>query len=375
MLKEKNGNAEQETIVVKVGSLTLASPDGKLDREFVSDFVGQIAAQHAQGRRVVVVSSGAIRCGAERLNLPPDHLDVTEKQAAAAVGQGILMERYARAFEKHGIVTAQVLLTRDIIDFRKKYLNARNTLRSLLDRGVVPVVNENDTVAVEEIRFGDNDALSALTAILVDAYLLILLSDVAGLFDADPKTDENAKLIEQVHDIDDSIRVLAGGARPGGGTGGMVSKIEAAQQAVSAGVQTVIALGREPDVVASILGGKSPGTTFFPKETTLTSRKKWLAFGISSEGRLVVNQGARDMMRKRGTSLLPVGIVEVKGNFDAGACVEICDESGILVARGLSNYSSAEIDRIKGIHSDKIEQILGSKVSDDVVHRDNLAMV
>jgi glutamate 5-kinase len=368
-------NKQPQCIVVKVGTNTLARPDGTIDNDFISDFVEQLAAVHAGGARIVVVSSGAVRCGAERLGLRIDHLDVTGKQAAAAVGQGLLMERYTRRFARHGVVTAQILLTRDIIDFRQKYLNTRNTFMNLLDRGVVPVVNENDTVAVEEIKFGDNDALGALTAILVEADLLILLSDVSGLYDADPHVNKDAKLICEVAEIDDALRAAAGGAHAAGSTGGMASKLNAAAQSVAAGIRTVIAFGREPDVLKKILAGECVGTTFMPKESSLNSRKKWLAFGVKPEGAVVVNKGARDMIRKGGKSLLPIGVTAVRGEFEAGACVDVLDEKGRLVARGLSNYGAADIEKIKGIHSDKIEQIIGFKISDDVVHRDNMAVL
>jgi glutamate 5-kinase len=364
------------TVVVKVGSLTLADEQGNMDPVFLSGFVSQLAAQHRAGRRIVLVTSGAVRTGVERLALRTDHpLSVSDKQAAAAVGQGLLMERYTALFEEHGLIAAQVLLTRDIINYRQKYLNARNTLMRLLELGVVPVINENDTVAVDEIKFGDNDALSAIAAMLIEADLLVLLSDVDGLYDSDPRNNPDARPIREVHEVDAGIVAAARGTRGGGGTGGMTTKVQAARQAMAAGIRTIVAHGRTPDIVQKTISGDFPGTVFIPRDNGLTSRKKWLAFGITPEGRIIINQGARDKIVSAGTSLLPVGIVAVEGRFGAGANVEIVDEQHHAVARGLSNYSADDVNKIKGIHSEKIEQILGYKISDDVVHRDNMAVV
>lgn len=372
-MAEKNLPA---TVVVKVGTLTLADEHGNIDPVFMDGFVAQLAEQRRAGRRVLLVTSGAVRTGMERLELRKDHpLSVSDKQAAAAVGQGLLMERYTALFESHGLIAAQVLLTRDIINFRQKYLNARNTLMRLLELGVVPVINENDTVAVDEIKFGDNDALSAIAAMLVDADMLVLLSDVDGLYDSDPRSHPDAKPIREVHAVTADIVSAAGGTRGGGGTGGMTTKVQAARQAMAAGIRTVVAHGRAPDIVRRVVEGEPAGTVFIPRENGLTSRKKWLAFGVSPQGRIVINKGARDKIISAGTSLLPVGVVDVQGSFGAGDNVEIVDEKQRAVARGLSNYSSEDIRKIMGIHSGEIEQILGYKISDDVVHRDNMAVV
>lgn len=363
------------TIVVKVGTHTLVGPDGSIDNAYIKNFVGQLAARHALGERIIVVTSGAVRAGAEKLGLQPGKLDVAAKQAAAAVGQGLLMERYTRCFDKHGIVTAQILLTRDVFTNRKMYLNTRNTFMGLLERGVVPIVNENDTVAVEEIKFGDNDNLSAITAIIAGADLLLILSDVAGLFDDDPKKNPSAELICEVRDINSSVVSAARGTTSVGATGGMTTKIAAAKLAVGAGIRTVIAHGRKPDIIHNILGGECAGTTFLPKAESLTGKKKWIAFGPVANGRITVNDGARKMILSRGKSLLPVGVTAVSGRFEQGACVEIAGPSNEIFARGISNYSSAQVKKIMGIRSDRIPHILGFIISDDVVHRDNLVLL
>lgn len=374
-MPQKMKNTQPETIVVKIGTLTLTGPDGNIDDKYMKDFVAQLASQHARGERIVVVTSGAIRTGCERLGISPERLGVADKQAAAAVGQGLLMERYTRHFTRHGIITAQVLLTRDVISRRKQYINARNTFLGLLERGVVPIVNENDTVAVDEIKFGDNDSLSILTAMLVEADALILLSDVTGLYDDDPKINPGAKLICEVHDIDERIAASAKGTRSVGATGGMTTKIAAARQAVSAGIRTIIAHGREPNVIKNILEGRCAGTTFFPKAVGLHGKKRWIAFGPVPKGKITVNAGAKKMIVTKGKSLLPVGVTAVSGRFDQGACVELTGEDGAPFARGLTNYSAAQVKKIMGLQSDKIEKALGFKPSDDVVHRDNLVLL
>ncbi|MEW5945377.1 MAG: glutamate 5-kinase [bacterium] len=375
MNRGENGRKTPSPIVVKVGTSTLTGEDDRIDDAFVERFVDDVAAVRLGGRGVVLVTSGAIRAGVERMNLRGRNLTIPQKQAAAAVGQGLLINKYTTLFARHGIVTSQVLLTRDIVHMRKKYLNARNTLLTLLEYGTVPIVNENDTIACEEIMFGDNDTLSAITALIVDADLLVLLSDVDGLYDREPGGGGDARLIPVVEEITPEIRELAGGPGTDSGSGGMVTKISAAAVASEAGIRMVIANGRTENVVRRIAGGEPLGTTFLPRESRMSSRKKWLAFGPSAEGRVVVNRGARDMIAGKGKSLLPAGIVRVEGEFENGACVEIADEENAVFARGLSNYSSAELATIKGRRSGEIENRLGFTLGDEAVHRDNLVVL
>jgi glutamate 5-kinase len=302
-------------------------------------------------------------------------MDITQKQTAAAVGQGILISRYIELFAKRDIVVGQVLLTPDITNFRKKYLNARNTLRSLLSNRAIPIINENDTVSYDEIKFGDNDTLSAIAAILIGADLLVLLSDVEGVYDGDPKSDQDAKKISVIPEITEEILTAAGGPTNDGGFGGMATKIQAAQSAIESGIRMVVANGRTERVLERIVNGENIGTTFIPKESSLSARKKWLAFGCQTDGRIVVNQGARNAIINRGTSLLPSGIVSTEGTFDQGACVEICTPDGLCFAKGLTNYSTQELAQIKGLQSAEIRTILNFMIADEAVHRDDMVLL
>lgn len=365
---------EYKRIIVKIGSRVLSGGGDEIDADFLAEFVAGLAALHQRGIEIALVSSGAIRTGAPRLNLMQDRLSISQQQAAAAVGQGLLIAQYNELFSRHGIVTAQVLLTPDIMNMRRKYLNARNTLRTLLAYRTVPIINENDTVAYEEIKFGDNDTLGATAAIIVDADLLILLSDVEGLYSGAPGSD-GAELYAEVNEITPEIIGIAGGPERGGGFGGMATKIEAAKAAMESGIAMIIANGRTPDVLSRIVDGEKIGTRFTPHSTRLNSRKRWLAYSCKPEGRIIVNAGARDAIVDKGKSLLPSGIVAVERSFEHGACVEICTEDKKIIAHGLTNYSSLEVKHIMGRHSREIESILSFKISDDVVHRDDLALV
>lgn len=367
------GSKKPKRVVVKVGSAVLTGMAGKLDDQFLEEFVGGLARLHREGHELVLVTSGAIRTGAPKLKLDVSKIGIGQKQAAAAVGQGILISRYIDLFAAHNIIVAQILLTPDIVNERKKYLNARNTLRTLIDMRAIPIINENDTVAYEEIKFGDNDRLSAISAILVEADLLINLSDIEGLCSDDPLLCEHVELVQEVSEITDAVVERARGPRSGGGAGGMATKIEAAQMAMDCGIRMVIAAGREPRVVERIIEGEKIGTSFIPKDAGLTGRKKWLV-GCLPEGRIVVNEGARLMIRNKGKSLLPSGIVKVEKDFEQGACVEICGEDGTCFAKGLVNYSSEEARGIQGRQSSEIKDALGYKISDVVVHRDDLAL-
>jgi len=362
-------------IVVKVGSVVVAS--GKAGS---SDIFSRLAADideiRRTGRDVVIVSSGAIALGMEKLGLKGRPAAIPERQAVAAVGQGSLMSRYEAAFSKRGMRVAQVLLTHDDLGSRKRFLNARNTLSTLLRFGIVPVVNENDTVAVEEIKFGDNDELSALTTNLMEADLLVILSDIDGLYDRDPKKEPGvARKIPLVEDVDSLRLDTFTGSTNRFGTGGIISKIEAARKAAHFGAATVIANGNTPGILAGILGGDDHGTLFLPKEDRLTSKKHWIAFSTRPSGRLFVDEGAKEAVIKRGKSLLPSGIKDVDGAFDAGEVVHCVDIKGMEFARGVSNYSSVEIARIKGLKTKEVETTLGYKVYDEVIHRDNLVVL
>lgn len=361
-------------IVIKVGTSTLTDFRGMIDRGYLASLADEMWNIKSTNRDQLIVTSGAIRAGMERMGLTERPRTIPEKQAAAAVGQGILMQVYADVFQKRGMTTAQVLLTREDFGDRRRYLNARNTMLTLFRHGIVPIVNENDTVAVDEIRFGDNDTLSALVAAIVEADLLIILSDVPGLYDSDPNVRPDAKIIPIVDEINNDIRSIAGGTRGLNGTGGMKTKIEAAEIAMSCGVTMVVADGRQPGIISDIIHGKRVGTTFIPKAEPLCGRKRWIAYGIAAKGSITVNEGAKRMIYERGKSLLPVGVIGVSGDFSSGDVVEVLDSHGNQFARGFVNYSADEVRQILGRRSSEIESILGYKDFDEVIHRDNMVL-
>jgi len=362
-------------VVVKIGTSLLTAGAGGVRRSMIERLARQVSRLRETGRQVIIVTSGAIGAGLEPLGYARRPKTLPSLQACAAVGQAQLMKMYEASFRRHGVPVGQVLLTRDGLHDRKRYLNARNTLRALVDRGAVPIVNENDTVSVDEIRFGDNDLLSALVTDLAEAELLVILTDVPGFMTADPRTHPKAELIDTVDDITDA---LAAAATVGGtflGTGGMVSKIEAARMVNRSGELMAIAGGNERNVLVRILEGRRVGTLFRPKQGRLQSRKRWIAFGHLGTGAVIVDDGARRALAERGKSLLASGVVAVSGAFDAGDGVTVRTASGDEVARGLSNYSSGELDRIKGHKTSEIESILGRKEFDEVIHRDNLVIL
>jgi len=360
-------------IVLKIGTSTLTGGRPAVDPRRITAIAEDVAAAVGQGREVLVVSSGAIATGAGLLDRRRPVRRLSQKQALAAVGQPVLMQRYSAAFDRLGLRVGQVLLTRRDFVNRRQYVNARQTLLALLADGIVPIINENDTVATEEIQIGDNDTLSALVASLVDADLLVILSDVEGLMTADPRRRRDARLIPTVPRIDAAI--LRAGARTPStqGVGGMATKIEAARIATESGIATVITSGERPQPLLRLLAGERPGTVFLPADRTPSARRRWLAFGLPARGALVIDDGARDALR-RGKSLLPAGLVEVVGTFAEGEAVAIRDLRGQEVARGLVNYPSAHLARIKGVRSTEIAGVLGGKTHDEVVHRDNLAL-
>ncbi len=336
----------------------------------------QVAQLHAQNRDVVIVSSGAIAAGRERLKFPALPKDIPAKQMLAAVGQLRLMALYEQVFGLYDLTVAQVLLTRADLSDRRRYLNSRNTLAALIAQRVIPVVNENDTVATEEIRLGDNDNLSALVANLIEADLLVLLTDQSGLYTADPHLVPDAQLIHEVKDaeIPLAVRQAAGGAQPGLGTGGMLTKLQAADLARRSGTRVVIASGSEPDVLGRLADGEPLGTHFLPVATTLEARKRYLLAARRVPGVIHVDSGAAAALH-RGGSLLPVGVVEIGGSFGRGDIVKICAPQEVELGRGMVNYASGDLLRIRGLKSDAIEAALGYFYGDEIIHRNNMVLV
>ncbi len=360
-------------IVVKVGSSTLSHNTGKLNLHRMEQLVRELADLRNRGKEVVLVSSGAQAAGIGKLGLVRKPKTIPEKQATAAVGQGILMHMYEKFFAEYGVVVAQVLLTREDMSDRRRFLNARNAFNALLDYQAIPVINENDTIAVEEIKFGDNDTLSALVAGLIDADLLIILSDIDGLFSANPQEHPDARLISELSEITPEIEQLAGGAGSRLGTGGMTTKLLAGKIAISSGFPMVIANGRKAGVIRRVVAGEPEGTLFLPKENRLQTKKKWIAFGSSVQGHIIIDGGAGKALLERGKSLLPSGVVAVEGSFDIGNTVSVICAGG-EIARGIVNYPAEEIQKIKGKKTTEIKKILGYKDYDEIIHRDNLVV-
>jgi len=363
--------ADARRLVVKVGSALVTNNGAGLDLGAINEWARQIAQLRRGGRQVVLVSSGAIACGMQRLGWTKRPNAVHELQAAAAVGQMGLAQIYEVAFGTHQLKTAQVLLTHEDLADRKRYLNARATLTTLLELGVVPIINENDTVVTDEIKFGDNDTLGALVANLVEADSLVILTDQQGLFTADPRKDSAATLISQAQAGDAALESMAGGAGTRVGTGGMITKVIAAKRAARSGADTVIASGREPDVLVRLSRGESVGTLLVADTPPLAARKQWLADHLQLAGSLVLDAGAVQALGE-GKSLLPVGVVEVQGDFERGAAVACLDSAGREVARGLCNYGSSEVRLIARKPSCDIESILGYIEEPELIHRDNL---
>ncbi len=367
----KRDFSKAKCIVVKVGS-SLLTEKSRLNLKRMEEIVDQLASLQKENKEIILVTSGAIAGGMGRLGLKK-LTTMPQKQAAAAIGQNLLMGIYERLFKKRGCLVAQVLLTSEDIQNRERYLNARNTLLTLLNYKAIPIVNENDTVAVDEIRFGDNDTLSALVASKVEADLLIILTDTGGLYTTDPKRRE-ARFIEEVSEITPQLEKMASGSGTLRGTGGMVTKLRAAKIARSSGVAMLIADGRIRNVIKRLLAGERLGTFFLPKER-LRSRKRWIAFGLPLSGKIKIDEGAKEAISKRNKSLLPSGILEVKGRFSVGDGVSIIDEGDREFARGIVSYSSSEIEKIKGKKTQEIEKILGYKDYDEIIHRDNLVIL
>ncbi len=362
-------------LVVKVGSSLVTNSGAGLDHQAIATWAAQIAALKAMGREVVLVSSGAIAEGMQRLGWKKRPSAVHELQAAAAVGQMGLVQVYETCFRKHGLHTAQILLTHDDLADRKRYLNARSTLRTLLELNVIPIINENDTVITEEIRFGDNDTLGALVTNLIDADALVILTDQTGLYSADPRKDPTATLVGEARAGDPALETMAGGAGSDIGRGGMLTKILAAKRAARSGAHTVIAWGREPDVLIRLAQGEAIGTQLIAGEMKTVARKQWLADHLQVGGKLTLDDGAVNALRKEGKSLLPIGVTAISGDFERGEVVTCLDAKGREIARGLVNYSAQETQKILRHASTEIESVLGYVDEPELIHRDNLVLL
>lgn len=366
---------DAKRLVVKVGS-TLVTNDGQgLDRAALARWAAQIAALRHQGREIILVSSGAIAAGMQRLGWKRRPHALHELQAAAAVGQMGLIEVYESCFREHGLITSQVLLTHEDLADRKRYLNARSTLRTLLGLGVIPIINENDTVASDEIRFGDNDTLAALVTNLIEADVLVILTDQAGLYDQDPRRHTEAELVREGRAGDPALEAMAGGAGTAIALGGMLTKVLAAGRAARSGAHTVIASGREDDVLVRLAAGEMSGTQLLAERATLAARKQWLADHLQVRGQLRLDAGAVKALRVDGKSLLPIGVHAVTGEFDRGEVVSCLDEGQHEIARGLVNYNAAETRRILRTPSGEIEAKLGYVDEPELIHRDNLVLL
>ncbi len=366
---------DAKTLVVKVGSSLVTNNGEGLDQVAIAAWASQIAELVKNGKQVVLVSSGAVAEGMQRLGWKKRPTAVNELQAAAAVGQMGLVQMYETCFTQHGLHTAQVLLTHDDLADRNRYLNARSTLRTLLDLKVIPIINENDTVVTDEIKFGDNDTLASLVANLIEADALVILTDQHGLYSADPRKDKNAQFIQQAIAGTLELEAMAGGAGSSVGTGGMLTKILAAKRASRSGAHTVIASGRETDVLLRLAQGELIGTHLQATQMKTAARKQWLADHLQLRGKLTLDAGAVKVLKQDGKSLLPIGVTAVEGSFERGEVVSCCDDLGHEIARGLVNYSAAETARILRKPSSDIEKILGYVDEASLIHRDNLILI
>ena len=373
-------------VVIKIGSSVISNRDkGRsslecgLSRDWVRHYARKIKAIRDKGFDVVLVSSGAIMAGRERLEFGRADLTVPEKQACAAIGQSFLMHTYEKAFEKKELKVAQILLSHDDLENRKRYLNAKHTIETLLEKGVIPIINENDSVTVEEIKIGDNDSLSATVACLVDAQLLIILSDVDGLYDRDPSLKvksgtEKAQLLSHVSRVSEDIEKIAGKSKNHLTVGGMVTKVQAAKKTMSFGIPTLVVNGLDEKVIEKIFAAKEVGTLFWSGKGKIRDRKHWIAHTLKSAGTLTLDEGARKALMERGKSLLPAGLLEVQGNFEFGAALALLDESGKEIGRGLVNYNSRDLESIKGLKTPAVRSLMGKSFYAEVIHRDDLVI-
>lgn len=366
---------DAKRLVIKVGSALLTNDGAGIDRQAIDGWVEQIATLLNQGKEVVIVSSGAVAEGLVRLGLDSRPQSIHMLQSAAAVGQMGLIQTYESSFRRFDRQTAQILLDHDDMANRERYLNARGVIQTLMQLKVVPVVNENDTVVTDEIRFGDNDRLAALVANLVDADALIILTDKDGMYDANPDLDKNASLVGEASAADSSLDAKAGSSNGALGRGGMQTKLQAARLAARSGCDTVIAGGRNENILLSICSGETMGTLLTSDQTPLAARKQWLAGQLQVKGSLVLDNGATKVLKQQGRSLLAVGVTEVKGSFTRGELVSCVDSTGREIARGLANYSFDETQLIKGKNTDDIAKILGYCEDDELIHRDNMVII
>ena len=363
-------------IVIKVGTSTITYANGKRNFSQIDRLAREISDLQNQGKEMILVTSGAVAVGVDRMGLPGKPKTIPGKQAAAAVGQGVLMHTYEKFFADYGQMVAQVLITKTEAIDRHRYTNTRNTFMELMRQRVIPIVNENDVVALDELKIGDNDNMSALVAGIVDADLVIILSDVDGLYTANPQTHPDAVIVPEVAEITPEIEASAGGVGSARGTGGMATKIQAAKAATSSGIHLVIASGTEKNAITRVLQGEELGTLFVSRENRLQFRKRWLAFGAKIAGSIVVDDGCAKAIRKAGgCSILPAGVFAVQGEFLPGSTVSVIDKDAHELARGLVHYSSAELEQIKGCNSGEIANILGHKNFDEVIHRDDLVIL
>ena len=367
--------SKAKKIVVKIGSAVLTQNTSRLQDKVFKGLAAQIAQFQKKGKQFVLVSSGAIVAGKSRLKLKQKVLSIPQKQATAAVGQSHLIQRWEKNFSPHQLVTAQILLTHSDLSDRTRYLNARHTLLTLINQGVIPIINENDSVIVEEIKLGDNDTLSAYISSLIEADLLILLTDQDGLYDQDPKENANAKLIPLVKKITLSLEEMASLVPGKYGIGGMSTKVLAAKKASSYGIPTLIANGHQEKILQKIFQGQKTGTLFLPEKDRLASRKHWIAHVLRPKGKIQVDDGAKMALSEKGKSLLPSGVQTVQGPFMVGDLVEIADSNDQVFAKGLVNYDSGEIKKIKGKKTSEIIEILGYKYDDEIVHRNDMLLV
>ncbi|MFQ0993211.1 glutamate 5-kinase [Gilliamella apicola] len=362
---------KQQTVVVKLGTSVLTGGTKQLDRAQIVELIRQCAILHQDGHKIIIVTSGAIAAGREYLNYPTLPNTIASKQLLASVGQSKLIQLWEQLFSIYKIYIGQMLLTRADLEDRERFLNAQDVLKAMLDNHIIPVINENDAVATAEIKVGDNDNLSALAAILAQADKLILLTDIAGLYTADPRSDKNAKLIHEIDHIDDKLRSIAGDSVSGLGTGGMGTKVQAAEVAGSAGIEVIIAAGNKPNVIIDTVNNQSVGTRFIPPKSPLEHRKHWL-FGAPKAGKVFLDDGAVNAILNNGSSLLPKGILQVEQNFSRGEVIDVCDKTGKSIARGVSRYNSDALKQIAGHHSQEINQIIGYEYGSVAVHRNDM---
>ena len=367
--------SKAEKIVIKLGSSIVTNDGEGLDEECLSSLIKQISILSSQNKKVILVSSGAIAAGLKKLRVKIRPKVLSELQAAAAVGQMDLVRTYEELFADNDLISAQVLLTHDDLSDRKRYLNARSTIFNLIKNNVIPVINENDTVASEEIRFGDNDTLAAMVANLIEADLLVLLTDQDGLFSSDPREDNNAKLIHHSYVDDKNLDNLASGTQSKIGTGGMITKIMAARKAAISGTHTIIASGRRNNILVDLSNDKDIGTFLQSREVKLLARKKWLADNLKENGKIYIDDGAEIALINKGKSLLVAGVIKVTGSFDRGEVIQCVNKSGDEVLKGIVNYNSEEVKKIIGLPSDKIEAALGYVNESSLIHRNNMIII